>query len=246
MLLITDEYHSFMLSLNKEEANSTIEKFVNNTEKYGKNSDRLTQLADNIIEDFTDPYFLNQQNDEIFCHYIVEGKDTWGWCAPPLISYFKKDPFANKFAFDKSGRARAMVTSELSFDPYWVAYQRTGACQELSVIFNETANRAGFTVRIVHADGIGHWWNEVFIDGEWKYFDTQNYGIEENKTNTEFWFGNRSEYSNNSGFNRCNLTKCGVYVFNCFESPYGELITDAYDPMGDCIHGIYDSIECQS
>jgi len=239
---VTGEYQHFLFLFYKEQGNLTINKIVENTAEYDSDPTRLSHIADLIVQDFTDPYFPNQRNSEFFCYY---GDDNWGWCAPPILGYFNNNPFAYKFAYDKLGRCRAMNAPEFSFNPYWIAYQRTGACQDLSVIFNTTANRAGFPTRIVRADGIGHWWNEVLIDEEWKYFDTQNYGIE-NKTNSKFWFGNRSEYAIYSGFNRCNITECGVYVFNSLESPYGEEITYAYDPTGECIHGSYDSVGCQS
>jgi hypothetical protein len=239
-----DIYYHFLYSFKKEEGNKTINEIVENSRYYDKTQERLNVIASMITENFTDPYFPSQRNTKYFCHYGVEGNDTWGWCSPPILDLLNNNPYSHTYAIDKAGRSRTMVTNDLSFDPYWIAYQKTGACQELSVFFNTTANRSGFLTRIVHANGISHWWNEVNFNGEWYYFDTQNYGIKQGESDSRQWFGNRSDYTVYSGYDRCDITRCGVYVFNGQPDPYGEDITNAYDPNGECPHGTWDSNGC--
>lgn len=241
-----DSYYHFSHSIKKEEGNRTINEIVESSRYYDKEQERLTIIASLITEDFTDPYFPFQRDDMYFCHYGEPGNDTWGWCPPPIFNLFEKNPYAHRYVVDKIGRVRTMHTNDLSFDPLWVASQKTGACQELSVFFNSTANRSGFITRIVHADGISHWWNEVFLDGNWHYFDTQNYGIIQNKSDSRKWFGNQSEYAVYSGYDRCNITRCGVYVFNGQSDFYGEDITIFYDPDKECPQGSFNVIGCKS
>ena len=55
-------------------------------------------------------------------------------------------------------------------DPYWLAYNKMGACRELSTLFSYMANNAGIESRTVTA-GNWHQWVEVNISGEWMYYD---------------------------------------------------------------------------
>ncbi|MCX6681562.1 MAG: transglutaminase-like domain-containing protein [Methanoregula sp.] len=54
-------------------------------------------------------------------------------------------------------------------DPYWIAYNKVGACQELSNLFAFMAQKSGIRSRTVQT--FGHQWAEVEINGEWKYYD---------------------------------------------------------------------------
>jgi hypothetical protein len=157
--------------------------------------------------------------------------------------FINKSLVMPQYWFDKRGKVRLnfIADDSIFWEPEWVAYQKTGACQELSILFNATANKAGFETRIVRSDGAydtGHFWNEVNISGEWKFFDVQQYGIKKNTNNSTYWFGNTSEYSEiNFGNNRCDLTKYGVYILDLQNGGYGKDITDAYDPQKLCPHG---------
>jgi hypothetical protein len=147
-----------------------------------------------------------------------------------------------------SAGVRTILSNELAYNPEWIAYQKTGACEALSIFFNETANRSGFVTRMVRSDGAfncgGHTWNEVLIDGEWKYYDVQLYGQIKNSTKATDWFGNQSDYGIKSGSNRCDLTKYGVYVFTSDSIGYGENLTQYYDPLNECPHGVHYPNDC--
>jgi hypothetical protein len=54
-------------------------------------------------------------------------------------------------------------------DPYWISYNKVGACQELSNLFSFMAQQSGIESRTVQT--IGHQWVEVKVNGEWKYYD---------------------------------------------------------------------------
>jgi len=54
-------------------------------------------------------------------------------------------------------------------DPYWLAYNKAGACQELSNLFSFMAKKAGVKSRTVQT--IWHQWVEVEIDNQTMYYD---------------------------------------------------------------------------
>jgi hypothetical protein len=54
-------------------------------------------------------------------------------------------------------------------DPYWIAYNKVGACQELSNLFSFMARQSGIESRTIQT--VGHQWVEVNINGDWKYYD---------------------------------------------------------------------------
>lgn len=221
------------------EGNDSINHFVTDTSYYGKNPQRLNKIADLIVQNFTDP-FWNYQKSE-FCTFFREDGSNWSdWCM-----FYGNTSFADiKYRHDKNGRVRIQISNDLSYDPRWIAYQKTGACQDSAILFNETINRSGFVSQVVRANGIGHFWVEVYIDNEWNTFDIQKYG---NKSlNHLNWSGKRGDYVNNSDFpDRCELVKCGVYVFDEKNNGYGEDITQFYDPDSQCIHGRFNSPDCK-
>jgi len=60
-------------------------------------------------------------------------------------------------------------------DPYWIAYFKTGACQERAYLFNFIANQSGEVTRIVTSPGNDHDWVEVYNGSEWIYADPTFY-----------------------------------------------------------------------
>jgi hypothetical protein len=192
-----------------------------------------------ITRNFTDPNWDYQKNEKYFCYYpndpipynycLLVGQDN-------LTSLIGLPLQKATFMVDKLGHIRQYVGITFSTDPYWIMFQKTGECQELSVLFNHTANQSGFITRIVRSGGIAHWWNEVCIDGEWKFFDVQRYGEMKKSNDSSYWFGNTSDYANKMGFNLCNITKSRVYVYDKQSDSDGEDITAAYDPKNFCSH----------
>jgi hypothetical protein len=219
-----DEHYHSQFSVIKSDGNRTINKMVDNTAKFGKESKRLNVIADLIVDNFTDIYWPSQQNDNYFCYY----KGEWIWCAP-YNGFFGNNPGSYGYITDKQGRVRTILSNELNYDPEWIAYQKTGACEAISILFNETANRSGFVSRIVHSDSANHTWNEVMINGEWKYYDVQRYGQVKNTSDSSFLFGNRSEYGYKSGFTHNELNKNGICVFDLQNHKCGdENVTQYY------------------
>lgn len=232
----------------EETGNKTINKIISETAHYKSNQTRLIKIADSIIENFTDPYWPSQRNEKYFCyHKLTEENDEWSWCSP-FWGIFGDNPRSYGYVYDKFGGVRTLLSNDLDGDPKWIAYQKTGACAALSVLFNETVNKSGFVSRIVHSDGAfncgNHFWNEVLVGGEWKYYDLQRYGQVKNSSESMIWFGNRSAYGENSGSALCDITKFGVYVFDKQNGGYGENLTDYYDPTNQCFHGSYNMKNC--
>lgn len=247
LYIFMDPYYHILHQFNKEKGNQTINEIVTQSAINKDDPQRLNEIARLITDDFTDMFWESQQNDQYFCHFKdIQGNDLWAWC-PPIYGFLGQDPHGYQYAIDKKGRVRVMKTNDLAFDPKWVAYQKTGACQAISVFFNETVNRSGFVSRIVRSDSVyttGHFWNEVLIDGEWKFFDVQKYGeIRYSKkytsNNSSRWFGYQSDFGENTGAGLCNTVKQGVYVLNLTDYGYGENITQFYDSSNNCLHGVH-------
>lgn len=226
-----EHYHS-QFSMIKIEGNQTINEIVDNTAQYGKNPNRLNVIADLIIDNFTDIYWPSQQNDNYFCYYTPsDGKSEWTWCAP-FNGIFGNNPRSYGYITDKQGRVRTILSNDLTYSPEWIAYQKTGACEAISILFNEIATRSGFESRIVTSKNANHTWNEVNISGEWKYYDVQRYGQVKNSSKSSFWFGNRSEFGYKSDFNHSELTKDEICVFDLQKHQCGdENITRYYLPL---------------
>lgn len=83
-------------------------------------------------------------------------------------------------------------------DPYWLAYNKVGACRELSFLFSYMAKESGLKPRLINT--AWHQWVEVDIDNDTYYYDPWCSGQYDfyNSTNGNFtfsykWF-NRTEY----------------------------------------------------
>ena len=85
-------------------------------------------------------------------------------------------------------------------------------------------------------------WNEVNIDGNWKFFDAQRYG-ERSNNDPSYWYGVTKNYTTDI----CDITRCGVYTLNLSKNNggFGDDITQEYDPNFTYPHGTYDSPGCQ-
>lgn len=226
-----------------------IYRIVDETSYLGKDPKRLALIADNITSDFTDPYWKRQWDENTFCYYPDDEKMPYNYCRLKGQNNLKSlgrndDEYNNTYLFDKRGRVRQNIANKktgmvaLNIDPYWIAFQKTGACQELSVLFNKTANESGFVTRIVYSDGNSHFWNEVNIDGEWKFFDVQRYGMNDTKDSLK-WFGNTSDYAYAYPWPLCNMinngSKPGIFVCDMELNCNVENRNEAYDPNNNCI-----------
>jgi len=110
----------------------------------------------------------------------------------------------------ENGNIRAYTSEEQKFlfwefhwnspyrdDPYWIAYYKVGACEELAVLFEEVASRMGFTTRRVGYPNI-HQWVEIKLNDVWWYFDPTCYYHNYRNENSSFkWFNQTSNYRNN-------------------------------------------------
>lgn len=233
--VLMDGFYHAQYPLIANEGNDTINNIVDETSQYETNTIRLIKIAEKISDNFTDMYWPNQKNDRYFCNITYpNGKSEWTWC-PPMWGIFGNNPHSYSYVFDKRGHVRTTTSGyiDLTYDPKWIAYQNTGACESLSIYFYETANRSGFVSRIVSSDSAHHKWNEVLINGEWKYYDVQRYGQVKNTNESSYWFGNRSEYGERSGFNYSQITEKGVFVFNLTSKRHEEEITQYYKKNND-------------
>jgi len=222
--------------------NMEIDSIINRTSSFGEDPKRLALIAEMITNDFTDPNWGYQRNENYFCYYPKV--NYYNYCCllgQNDVNSTELSLINCTYMVDKKGRVRQYNVEYsngivLSKDPYWIAYQKTGECQELSILFNDIANKAGFETRIIRSDGINHFWNEVNISGDWKYFDVQNYGDAKGSGNSSNWFGNTSDYANL--FSLCDMINKGktpgIFVYVPAGDGYGEKRNEAYDPRNSC------------
>lgn len=225
-----DSYYHIEAAQKREIGNDSINSIVEKTKNYHHSPERLTEIASLITKNFTD-YWWPYQEDR-FCSYQSNpnAKIPYGWCSPyygtPLYRIFDEN---RHYAYvkDKRGHVVNYDTTDLSVNAEWIAYQQAGNCQQISVLFNETANRSGFISRVVRARGFDHMWNEIQINGSWKIFDIQQFGknngsdIKESK----FWNADPPEYVKFQ--NKTNMT---VFTLTLNDVGFGENITDLYYP----------------
>jgi hypothetical protein len=189
-----------------------IDEIVSQTEYLGNSTKRLNLIASLITSDFSDVYWNSTEGN--FSYLSGGQKYMFFWNGG--IYEYGNDSY------------------QLSTDPYWIAIEKAGQCKALSIIFNQTASKAGFKTRSIRSDGNGHFWNEVEIDGDWKYFDVQNYGSVHGNGPEWQWVGNRSEYVNKNWPGLCQKVGTdhnGIYVYNFENDGYIESpINDAYCP----------------
>jgi hypothetical protein len=224
--VLMDGYHHLQFSISEPEGNKTIDQIVDETAQHGKNASRLGIISEKITKDFTDSYWNSQHNEKYFCRYPPEEDPKWAWCSP-FGGIFDNNPHSYWYVYDKRGHVRTTTMGyiDLTYNPKWIALQKTGACESLAILFNETANRSGFISRIVTSKNAKHTWNEVMVNGEWKYYDVQQYG----QNNQSQWFGDRNKYGNNSDFSHDQLTMSGICVFDLEKHDCGdEMVTEFY------------------
>jgi len=237
-----DEHYKTTYPMIHESGRQEIATLVNATSYLGKDPKRLTLIAELITNNFTDPYWPH--SEQYFCYYPDDDLH-YNHCRilgqTNISSIGASDDPQNTYLMDKKGRVRQVSFHEgmiaLNRDPFWIAYQKTGACKELSVFFNETANESGFPTRIIQSEGNRHLWNEVFIDGVWKFFDVQRYGMLDSN-NSSKWFGNTSDYAEAYPWTLCDMINSGnhpgIFVFDINTGGYGDNRNQAYDPTNIC------------
>ncbi len=223
-----DPYYHVVYSLNKENGNNTINNIVSQTQKYDNSPVRLSKIALLISQNFSNSWWPYQW-EERFCPY--QNSSTYGWCSPyygtPLYKIYDENKMKYPYLVNKLGNVTAYVTNDLSVNPEWIAYQKGGNCQAISILFNETVNRSGFVSRAVRSKGYDHVWNEIEINGSWKVFDIQQFGYSNGTviTDSPYWNVDPKNYSKFIG-----QTNFSVYTFNLTDYGFGENITSSYFP----------------
>ncbi len=154
--------------------------------------EKLNRIAEWVTTNFTELFWERYLHRNI----ILQTLD-------PPINRYRYDPSTGKIRAEHSIFGKNPFTN----DPYWISYNKLGACGELAHLFANVSNRAGFETRVVGADLVekflifefvtnNHAWVEVKIGDEWWYFDPDAYGhyhvlgIESYK---DRWF-NKTEY----------------------------------------------------
>jgi hypothetical protein len=176
----------------KPEGNQKITDAVNNISKFSNTGEKLNSILDWELQDWINPRWRETYKTvtcyDSACRYVFFDNNIKKMRAdvnfPPVFG-----------------------TIYYPNDPAWITYHKTGACQEISVLFAEIAKRSGYQTQTVYCPS--HQWPEVYIDGEWWYYDPvcayEKYHLDKTKSN--MWF-NKTEYF------RMNCYSEAVVVFD--------------------------------
>jgi len=223
-----DQYYHLVYSLHKEDGNNSINSIVLQTQNYNQSPIRVTKIASLITQNFSNSWW-SYQWEERFCPY-QNSSIPYDWCSPyygTLLYIIYDEKFDYPYRLNKLGNVTLYITNDLSINPEWIAYQKGGNCQAISVLFNETVNRSGFVSRTVRSNEYDHMWNEIQINGSWKVFDIQEFGYNNgsNVTDSPYWNADPKEYSKFKG-----KTNFSVYALNLtnINNGFGKDITLLY------------------
>ena len=231
----------------KSEGSAFIDSVADKTKNDQNTREKLDTIASLMTRNFTDPFWSGNGESDGELHgqkYFYDLYNNSGGDYKPFVNV---PSFSSAFWFEKQGNVRLkhMSNGSIYREPEWIASQHTGACHELSILFNATANKAGIETRAVRSasayNGSGHVWNEVNISGEWMFYDVQEYGLKKNTNNSGDWFGNTRDYAKiiQPG-SPCEVMQKGVYILDILTDGYIEPpITNAYDPDNQCPHGTW-------
>jgi transglutaminase-like putative cysteine protease len=95
---------------------------------------------------------------------ITLGKTGESEKARAIHDYIVSTLFYDSASFSNSSRSRKM-------DAVSVIENGTGVCEGYANLSAALLRTAGIPVKIVAARSIGHAWNNVYIDGAWKFYD---------------------------------------------------------------------------
>ncbi|SCL74586.1 Transglutaminase-like superfamily protein [Methanoculleus chikugoensis] len=170
----------------RPEGEKEIDSIVNEVSGIPNERMKLQKLAEWTIDNFTGVYFEESWETKLWHNE---------YATSPAYNHKYIGDNLNGYGYDKDGNIRARSTTQFWKDPYWIAYMKTGACEDVAVLFYELANQSGFESRLVcsPASDLGHMWVEVKVNDEWLYADCACYhdygGIR--------WLDTREKYTQN-------------------------------------------------
>jgi hypothetical protein len=152
---ITDSNYSKQYeAIIKPEGAKRLNSILNTVDKIDDPREKLNTIAEWEIQNFTSYY--------------------WG-------AEFPEPDNLHRYYIYSNGKTRAYtnnlgMNSPYKDDPYWMAYEKAGECEEKAALFKTVADRAGFTTQGVGYPGL-HAWVEIknTSTGEWLYFDPDCY-----------------------------------------------------------------------
>lgn len=210
-ILISDFPYLKLINFDKENVDKQVQ-FINtkySTETFPIGNDLIIKELE-IINQIEDP---EKRLDEIFRWELHDWHNP-NWergsffhenNSPLYISYqhnFSKMRAAPQYEVNLYGQ-RNPEGIFYGNDPYWISYNKVGACRELSNLFAFMAKKSGIESRTVQTIA-DHQWVEVRVNAEWKYYDPwcavehDYYNVTDgNLTFKEKWYNYRSRFRDN-------------------------------------------------
>jgi hypothetical protein len=179
----------------KPKGEAEINKILYNVSNISDTRQKFNEIAKWELEGFESYHWAKTS----YCMYPTQLSKVVYEVTCPLLPLFN----CCFFQATKTGKIRVLNTfwpinlTPYSDNPYWIAYYKTGACEELAVLFNFVANKSGNETRTVNS--LSHAWVEVKIDNEWWYFDPLCYKVRYNQDelNETKWFNQTRFFKQN-------------------------------------------------
>lgn len=214
---LNDLFYLNSINFIQDKGASNIQEIVKQIDQTSSSEKRLNSIADVIVTNFTDPYWTDSSSN-LFV-------DKCSSNIPFNHRFIGKN--CNGFGFDKTGAIRARA-SNLSENPYWIAYYKTGACGELATLYANVSNQSGFVTRVVYSNDPNHAWTEIYLDGNWQYFDPDMYHTRQgNISYQDDWFNTPNSFEDITGW---KFSK--IVVDNSTPDGYEEDRTISYAKTG--------------
>lgn len=210
-------YYNYQHFIQKE-GSSNIKQIVKQVGSVTTPDEKLNTLANLVTTNFTD-VFWPESSDKLFDTECSGG---------PLLNhrYFGND--CNGIGFDKNGAIR-IRRGNLTNNPYWIAYYKTGACGELATLFANVSNQSGLVTRVVYSSDPDHAWTEVYLNGTWYYFDPDMYhSLKGEQTQQKYWFDTTDTFEDKLGWKFSRVS-----VANSTQDGFEEDRTQYYTKTGN-------------
>lgn len=210
-------YLNYQHFIQKEGA-SNIQDIVRQVDHISSPKEKLNTIANLIVTNFTDPFWPESSID-------LFDNTCPGISIPFNHRFFGNS--CNGHGFDKNGAIR-IRTGNLTNNPYWIAYYKTGACGELATLFANVSNQSGFVTRVVYSSDPDHAWAEVYLNGTWQYFDPDMYHSRQGDISYQKdWNDNTNEFEKKIGWKFSKIS-----VSETTSNEYEEDRTSAYTNTG--------------
>ncbi len=157
-----------------------------------KHQKEVEEKMNSVASEIFKPNMTDIEKVRAINKYLVDNGEYDFEAYKNKQNLYSEDRFKKSFMRDRaeSLNAELLYDNEEAYSIYGIAVKGKGVCGSYAMAFDYLAELAGLEARVVLGnvngqESLGHAWNAIKIDGEWKYFDTT---WNDNDVNTEEFF----------------------------------------------------------